>query len=103
MVQQEKVGQNEGTDRERSFSAGLVIYRRTDEGPKFLAIYQRDRYWNFPKGKIEAGEKSLDAALREVYEETGLREEDLRIKRGFKAHERFQFMMGRRKVYKTVI
>jgi len=29
-------------------------------------------YWDFPKGEVESGEKPLDAAIREVHEETGL-------------------------------
>ncbi len=29
--------------------------------------------WSFPKGKLEAGEREEDAAIREVEEETGLR------------------------------
>ena len=32
------------------------------------------RNWDFPKGLVEPGEEPLDAALREVTEETGLRE-----------------------------
>lgn len=90
-------------DTEKAVSAGMIIYRRTDEGPKFLVMYHRGRYWNFPKGSIEAGEDSLQAAMREVREETGLAKSELRIKRGFKAQERFQFMVGRKKVYKKVI
>ena len=30
-----------------------------------------DGYWGFPKGHLEKGEKPLEAALREVSEETG--------------------------------
>lgn len=95
--------QNKNETQERAFSAGLIIYRRTEEGPKFLVMYHRGRYWNFPKGKIEPGEKSIEAALRETEEETGLTKEDLRIKRGFRVHERFRFTSGRNKVHKTVI
>ena len=36
-----------------------------------LRVY---RNWDFPKGLVEAGEEPLAAALREVAEETGLRD-----------------------------
>ena len=44
----------------------------TPDGPRILVVH-RPRYddWTFPKGKDEAGEDSLEAALREVTEETG--------------------------------
>ena len=52
-------------------SGGLVV-RSTPDGPRILVVH-RPRYndWTFPKGKDEPGEDSADAALREVYEETG--------------------------------
>jgi len=37
----------------REISAGIIIYRRTLKGPKFLLLYHGNNYWNFPKGKIE--------------------------------------------------
>ena len=89
----------------REISAGLVIFRRTKDGPKFLLLYSGGRYWNFPKGKIEAEEKSLQTALRETEEETGLKRDELKIKKGFKAYERFTFFSGRirNRVFKTII
>jgi 8-oxo-dGTP pyrophosphatase MutT (NUDIX family) len=88
----------------KEISAGFIIYRRTKEGPEFLLLYHGGSYWNFPKGKIEAEEKSLQAALRETREETGLRKIDLSIKKQFRAHEHYTFFSGSRgKVKKTVI
>ena len=43
------------------------------------------------KGKIEVGEKSFEAAVRETLEETGLKAEDMRIKNRFKAYEKYFF------------
>lgn len=67
-------------------------------------MYHRGSYWNFPKGHIEQGEQSLEAALRETYEEAGLKERDLRVRRNFRAREKFQFRNGQGgRIAKTVI
>jgi 8-oxo-dGTP pyrophosphatase MutT (NUDIX family) len=36
----------------REISAGIIIYRKTKDGVKFLILYHGRGYWNFPKGKI---------------------------------------------------
>lgn len=87
----------------KEISAGIIIYRRTDEGQKFLLLYHGHNYWNFAKGKIEQEEGSLAAALREVREETGLGSHDLRLARDFKAHERFYFKRQGQPIFKIVI
>ena len=53
-------------------AAGGLIARSSPDGPQVLVVH-RPRYddWTFPKGKNEAGEESMDAAIREVAEETG--------------------------------
>lgn len=53
-------------------AGGLVIRRGPDERVR-VALVHRPRYddWSFPKGKQRRGEPLLDAALREVREETG--------------------------------
>ena len=62
--------QREKPRKERS--AGGVVIRRIDQSVHVLLI--RDPYgkWGLPKGHLENEETSLDAALREVEEETGL-------------------------------
>jgi broad specificity phosphatase PhoE/8-oxo-dGTP pyrophosphatase MutT (NUDIX family) len=52
-------------------SGGLVV-RSSDDGARVLVVH-RPRYddWTFPKGKDEIGEDSVEAALREVREESG--------------------------------
>ena len=59
-------------------SAGGVVFRIEDGRPLFLLI--RDSYdnWGFPKGHVEQDEAPESAAVREVQEETGLRELRLR-------------------------
>ena len=54
-------------------AAGGVVLRRED-GRALTALVHRPRYddWTFPKGKLHEGESFLEAATREVLEETGL-------------------------------
>lgn len=87
----------------REISAGIIVYRRTEEGPKFLILYHGHNYWNFPKGKIESEEKSLAAALRETKEETGLTGSDLRLVKNFKTYEKFYFQRAGQPYFKIVI
>jgi 8-oxo-dGTP pyrophosphatase MutT (NUDIX family) len=62
----------------RETSAGGVVVRRGTDGPVFLLIRDSYRNWGFPKGHVEAGEEPAEAAVREVREETGIPELQLR-------------------------
>lgn len=53
-------------------SAGGVVVRKEDEGVRVLLIRDPYRKWGLPKGHLEQGEGTREAALREVHEETGL-------------------------------
>lgn len=98
-----KESESHASRLKRQVVAGFVIFRRTHEGIKFLLLYRRGNYWNFPKGHFERGEKGLDTALRETEEETGLKKSDLRIISGFRTYERFYFRRGRELIHDTVI
>lgn len=84
-------------------SAGIIVFRRTDEGVKFLILYHGGDYWNFPKGKLEGAERSWQAAFREVREETGLKQSELKLVGDFKATEKFFLKRGNAKILKVVI
>jgi 8-oxo-dGTP pyrophosphatase MutT (NUDIX family) len=52
-------------------SSGVVVVSLTQRKLRFLLL-RAYRNWDFPKGLVEAGEEPIDAALREVREETTL-------------------------------
>ncbi|MGN0498230.1 MAG: bis(5'-nucleosyl)-tetraphosphatase [Acutalibacteraceae bacterium] len=55
-------------------SCGAVVFHRGKDGIKLLLVRNcNGKYWSFPKGHMEVGENEHQTALREVYEETGLR------------------------------
>ena len=56
-------------------SCGVVLARRTDSGWMTLLL-RAYHHWDFPKGLREEGETPLDAAKREVSEETSIRDLD---------------------------
>lgn len=74
-------------------SAGAIVFRHDpkENAVKFLLLYHGRGYWNFPKGRLESGERAMAAFLREVEEETGLKRGDLHIKPGFRVTDRFLF------------
>ena len=57
-------------------SYGVVPLRKQGEKWNVFLIHQYgsrgDLFWTFPKGHQEEGETPAEAALRELYEETGL-------------------------------
>ena len=50
--------------------AGGIIYNDKNE---VVIVNQNHDSWSLPKGHIDPGESSLEAALREIYEETGIK------------------------------
>ena len=57
-------------------SAGGLVYRRLQGGVQVVLAGRRrlggEMVWSMPKGRVEMGESTREAALREVYEETGI-------------------------------
>ena len=84
-------------------AAGIIVFRRTSEGPRFLLLYRGRGIWDFPRGRMEGGERSWQTAFREVLEETGLHQSRLRMQPNFKVFEKFPYKRGRQNVFKIVI
>jgi predicted NUDIX family NTP pyrophosphohydrolase len=64
-------------------SAGVLMYRRSAQGLEVLLVHPGGPFWknrdagawSIPKGEHDEAEDPLDAAKRELAEETGLRPE----------------------------
>ena len=55
--------------------AGGIVFRYDGENPRYLIINAKKNphHWVLPKGHIDPGETSAEAALLEVKEETGVK------------------------------
>lgn len=55
-------------------SAGAIIYRHYKKRREYLVLhYGEAGHWDFAKGHVEGKETLREAAMREIFEETGLR------------------------------
>ena len=61
------------------YQAGVVTFRLNEGAAEFLLVRSKKnpQHWVFPKGHIESGESSEEAAVRELREEAGIRGEIL--------------------------
>lgn len=82
-------------------AAGAVVVEPKTR--RFLVLHEpAESRWCFPKGHVEPGETLLEAARREVAEETGLTDLDIREELGEVAY-RFYQPQRDRNVYKTSV
>ncbi len=72
----------------RASAGGIIV------GPKgkIVLVEQHGNSWSFPKGGIEEGETELQAAKREIFEESGLR--DLTLVSELGSYERYSIGPG---------
>lgn len=74
-------------------SCGFLIIRGTPID-SFLLMQHPDR-WDLPKGHVDPGESDLEAALRELEEETGFAESDIEVVPGFVYEQKYPVAGGR--------
>lgn len=80
-------------------SAGFILFKG-DGIRKYLLLKHGIDYWNFPKGKLESGESDLDAAKRELNEETGIT--NIEIIDGFEDTFGYSFLVKEGLIKKVV-
>ncbi len=76
-------------------SGGVVIF-----GNAILLLRKYNGDWVLPKGRVEEGEELQDAALREVFEESGIRGEIITYID--KVHYKYNSLKEDEIVFKTV-
>lgn len=82
-------------------SCGAVVYvEEPGREREFLLLHYPNGHWDFPKGHVEKGEGNLEAALREVEEETGIRR--LEVHQGFQHGFDYYYVRDRSRFRKTV-
>jgi len=87
------------------FSYGLIPIRRIQNEWQVFLIHQYSRignnsYWILPKGHAHTGETPLQAAVRELKEETGLLAKDILEEPKFTLE--YTFMFDGIQIFKTV-
>jgi 8-oxo-dGTP pyrophosphatase MutT (NUDIX family) len=58
---------------EYEVSCGAVVFTRKDNEIYFVIVKSLEGFYGFPKGHIEENESEEETALREIYEEIGIR------------------------------
>ena len=66
-------------------SVGGVVLNKKGE---VLIVNQHGNSWSLPKGHVEQGEEILEAAKREIYEESGIKY--LKLKKGLGCYTRYR-------------
>ncbi|MFH0887324.1 MAG: NUDIX domain-containing protein [bacterium] len=69
----------------RTHSAGGVVINPSN---MILVVNQHGNSWSLPKGHIDTGENTIDAAKREILEETGIK--DLTFIKELGSYERYR-------------
>jgi len=80
-------------------SAGAVVVNENG-GRRYILLLNNGK-WDFPKGNMEEGETEMQTVLREVAEETGLK--DLKVLDGFRRVIEYFYRRDGKNVHKRVV
>ncbi len=81
-------------------SCGAVVFNRSAE-TKFLLLQYEAGHWDFVKGNVERGETEKDTTVRELGEETGIR--DAKFIDAFREKIGYYYKRQGSTVYKEVV
>ncbi|MFC1644343.1 NUDIX domain-containing protein [Candidatus Omnitrophota bacterium] len=84
---------------ERQFAAGGVVIKKEKGELRVLLVKDSYGHWTWAKGHIEEGEAPEEAAVREIWEETGLKNLQIREELG---KQEYSFSLNGKKIFKTV-
>lgn len=79
----------------REFSAGGIVFK---DHKVLLTKHSQNKHWSFPKGLIDPGQTTEEAALREVKEEGGIEAEIL----GKVGYSKYVYSLHGEKIFKVV-
>ncbi len=82
-------------------SCGVILYRNDGDQRQFLLLHYTAGHWDYPKGHVEEGETEEQTALRELEEEAGIK--NVEIKEGFREPINYLFTQDGQKIHKTVV
>ncbi|TSC87894.1 MAG: 7,8-dihydro-8-oxoguanine triphosphatase [Microgenomates group bacterium Gr01-1014_7] len=80
----------------REFSAGGIVFNTA--GQVLLTKHSQNKHWSFPKGLLDLGQTSEQAAVREVREEGGI-EAEIVNKVGY---SKYVYTLNGEKIFKVV-
>ncbi|MFH1240693.1 MAG: NUDIX domain-containing protein [Candidatus Diapherotrites archaeon] len=82
-------------------SVGAVIFRMKNNEKKYLLLHYGAGHWDFVKGHVEHDETEHETMIREVMEETGIK--DAHLLKGFREEIKYEFRRKNDTIYKKVI
>ncbi len=86
----------------KEFSYGIIIYSYDNNEVKYLLLKRNEGWLDFPKGHIETGEDEYAAALRETFEETGIKLSTGDLDENFEYTIKYSFTYDGEDIFKNV-
>ena len=78
-------------------SCGIVVINEDD----ILLLHYPSGHWDFPKGHVDGNETEHETALRELFEETAIK--DVQFINGFRHATSYHYRRGRHIFHKKVV